>query len=324
MLDDFPSRPVVVLTQVDDPTADMVIRHLNAVDVPVVRLDPADFPRTLSLSARIGTGTHWEGRIATASRVFDPGSARALWLRRPGRYDFPAMDAATAKYAVSQAEAGLGGILSAMHDCLYVNHPAAHQAASVKPVQLDAASRAGFAIPDTLITSDPADAREFCAAQPSIHKPLGPSLWQPDEDSLFMVNVSPVTDPAVLDESVGATAHLFQARVDKRHDIRLTVIGACMIPVVIDSGGALDWRTTYDGNTYRVLPEMPLDVERAVESFMAELQLVYAAFDFAVDRDGRWWFLEANTAGQFAWMEKPTGLPFTEIMADFLARTEHP
>lgn len=318
--DDSPSRPVVVLTQVDDPTADMVIRHLNAADVPVVRLDPADFPRTLSLSARIGTGQQWSGRITTSSRRFDPGSARSLWLRRPGRYSFPNMDAATAKYAHAQAEAGLGGILRAMHDCLYVNHPAAHQAASVKPVQLDVASRAGFTIPDTFITSDPAAAREFCAAQPSIHKPLGPTLWQPDEDQMFMVDVSEA-DAAGLDETVGTTAHLFQARVPKRHDVRLTVIGDRMIPVVIDSGGVLDWRTTYDGNTYRVLQELPGDVEQAVKWFMTELGLVYAAFDFAVDRDGRWWFLEANTAGQFAWMEKPTGCPLTAMMADFLART---
>lgn len=312
---------MVVLTQVDDPTADMVIRHLNAAGVPVVRLNPADFPRTLSLSARIGTGTHWTGRIATNSRQFDPGSARSLWLRRPGRYNFPGMDAATSRYAQAQAETGLGGILRSMHDCLYVDHPAAHQAASVKPVQLAAASRAGFAIPDTLITSDPQAAREFCAAQPSIHKPLGPSFWQPDEDRLFIVDVSEVADPAGLDDTVGTTAHLFQARVPKRHDVRLTVIGDRMIPVVIDSGGALDWRTTYDGNTYRVLQELPGDVEQAVKRFMAELGLVYAAFDFAVDHDERWWFLEANTAGQFAWMEKPTGCPLTAIMADFLART---
>lgn len=323
MLDDSPSRPVVVLTQVDDPTADMVIRHLNAAGVPVVRLDPADFPRTVSLSARIGAGGRWAGRITTGSRVFDPATARALWLRRPGRRSFPDMDAATAKYAEAQAEGGLDGILRAMQDCLYVNHPAAHKAASVKPAQLDAASRAGFAIPDTFITNDPADAREFCAAQPSIHKPLGPTLWQPDEDSLFMVNVTTITDPAGLDETIGGSAHLFQARVAKRHDVRLTVIGDRMVPVVIDSGGALDWRTTYDGNSYRVLPELPDDVEQAVKAFMAELNLVYAAFDFAIGHDGRWWFLEANTSGQFAWMEKPTGVPLTAMMADFLARTSH-
>jgi len=324
VFDDSSSRPVVVLTQVDDPTADMVIRHLNAAGVPVVRLDPADFPRTLSLSARISAGGHWSGRITTSSRKFDPATARALWLRRPGRRSFPGMDIATAKYAEAQAEVGLDGILRSMADCLYVNHPAAHKAASVKPVQLDAASRAGFAIPDTLITNDPADAREFCAAQPSIHKPLGPSLWQPDGDRLFLVNVSTMADPDGLDESVGTTAHLFQARVPKQHDVRLTVIGDRMIPVVIDSMGALDWRTTYDGNTYRVLQELPGDIEQAVKSFMAELGLVYAAFDFAIGFDERWWFLEANPAGQFAWLEEPTGYPLTAAMAEFLARTPYP
>jgi hypothetical protein len=210
-------RPVVVLTGIDDPTADMVIRHLNAAAVPVVRLDPADFPREVSLSARIGTGRAWSGRIDTGSRQFDPGSVRALWLRRPGRYAFPGMDAATAAYATAQAEAGLGGVLRALPGCLYVNHPAAHQAASVKPVQLDTAARAGFDIPDTLITSDPAVAREFTETHDAvIHKPLGPSLWHPDGDRVFLVGVSDV-NAAGLDETVGATAHLFQARIPKTH-----------------------------------------------------------------------------------------------------------
>jgi ATP-grasp ribosomal peptide maturase len=311
-------RPVVVLTGIDDPTADMVIRHLNAAAVPVVRLDPADFPREVSLSARIGTGRAWSGRIDTGSRQFDPGSVRALWLRRPGRYAFPGMDAATAAYATAQAEAGLGGVLRALPGCLYVNHPAAHQAASVKPVQLDTAARAGFDIPDTLITSDPAVAREFTETHDAvIHKPLGPSLWHPDGDRVFLVGVSDV-NAAGLDETVGATAHLFQARIPKTHDVRLTVIGNRMVPIVIDAGGVLDWRTTYGKNGYRELRDMPGDVEQAVKASMAELDLVFAAFDFAVDGDGHWWFLEANAAGQFAWLEEPTGCPLTAMMAEFL------
>ena len=48
------ARPVIVSTEHEDPTADLVIAELNRRNVPVLRLDPGrDFPHhavlTLSL-----------------------------------------------------------------------------------------------------------------------------------------------------------------------------------------------------------------------------------------------------------------------------------
>ncbi|MFD7721796.1 ATP-grasp ribosomal peptide maturase, partial [Streptomyces sp. NPDC059814] len=48
-------RPVLVVTEPDDITADMVIGELNRRDVPVVRFDPADIGGDLTVSARFGT-----------------------------------------------------------------------------------------------------------------------------------------------------------------------------------------------------------------------------------------------------------------------------
>ena len=44
-------RPVLVVTNLDDPTADFVIAELHDRGVPVVRFDSGDFPATLSCSA---------------------------------------------------------------------------------------------------------------------------------------------------------------------------------------------------------------------------------------------------------------------------------
>ncbi|MGW0586025.1 ATP-grasp ribosomal peptide maturase, partial [Streptomyces sp. NPDC002920] len=41
---------VLILTCEEDVTADMVVVHLNAAGVPVVRLDPADLTSTVALS----------------------------------------------------------------------------------------------------------------------------------------------------------------------------------------------------------------------------------------------------------------------------------
>jgi hypothetical protein len=36
---------------------------------------------------------------------------------------------------------------------------------------------------------------------------------------------------------------------------------------------------------------------------MNEMGLKYAAFDFMIDENGNWWFLECNESGQFLYLE---------------------
>lgn len=46
-----------------------------------------------------------------------------------------------------------------------------------------------------------------------------------------------------------------------------------------------------------------------------------ARMDFSVDRNGRYYFLEANPAGgQYGWLEAKTGVRLTEAVADLLAQ----
>ena len=50
---------------------------------------------------------------------------------------------------------------------------------------------------------------------------------------------------ADIDDGVAGTAHLFQKRIPKAVDVRVTVIGTRVFCVRIDSD-VLDWRTDYD------------------------------------------------------------------------------
>lgn len=43
------------------------------------------------------------------------------------------------------------------------------------------------------------------------------------------------------------------------------------------------------------------------------------SFDFAIDATGTWFFLEANTAGQYGFLETHTGAAISNALADLLA-----
>jgi hypothetical protein len=166
------ARPVLVLTELDDPTADLVIAELGKRHVPVVRLDPGDFPRHVTFDALIGDGRTWSGRLQTPTRD-TPLAARALYYRRPSPYTFPGLDEQDARYAAAHAEHGLGGVLATLPGCLYVNHPQRNRAAEYKPGQLAAAVKLGLKVPATLITNSPVAAHSFALTHgPVVHKPL--------------------------------------------------------------------------------------------------------------------------------------------------------
>ncbi|OIJ88493.1 ATP-grasp ribosomal peptide maturase [Streptomyces colonosanans] len=309
-------RPVLVVTSLHDPTADVVIRELHGRDIPVVRLDSGDFPASLSVETEI-TPHGVRGRLLTPSRTADLANVRSLYYRRPTGFAFPHLSEQDARFAVTQARYGLGGVLASLPDCLYVNHPHRIGDAEFKPSGLAAAVEAGFDVPPTLITSGPDAARAFVKRHGSvIHKPLSNPVYRIDGVS----SAVKVTEVAAedIDESVAGTAHLFQVRVRKTADVRVTVIGSQVFCVRIDSD-LLDWRTDYDRLHYTpVVP--PPGIETALRRYLAHFGLVFGAFDFCVGEDGRWWFLECNPSGQWYWLEPETGLPMCAALADLLER----
>ncbi|NGO46463.1 ATP-grasp ribosomal peptide maturase [Streptomyces ureilyticus] len=309
--------PVLVVTNLDDPTTDLVIDELHDRGVPVVRFDSGDFPATLSFAATI-TGEGITGSLATPSRTADLWRVRSLYYRRPSGFTFPHLDEQTARFAVTQARYGLGGVMTSLPGCLYVNHPHRIGDAEFKPSGLAAAATAGFTLPPTLLTSDPDAARAFTKAYgPVIYKPLSAPLYRNADGVSCTVEVAQVTAEEI-DDAVSGTAHLFQQRVDKVADARVTVIGDDVFTVRIDSD-LLDWRTDYDRLTYTPV-QPPPGLAAAMFRYLKHFGLVFGCFDFAIGRDGQWWFLECNPSGQWAWLEPETGLPMVAAMADLLER----
>lgn len=316
------TRPVLVATEADDPTADRVITHLNRVGVPVVRFNPADIGDGLTVSARYGNRpTRPAGRLLTSSRTAHLESVRAVYWRRPSWPSYPHLGADDARFAEAQTRHGLGGVLRALGGVLWVNHPALNAEADYKPQQLALAQRLGLAVPPTLVTNDPADAREFIAAYPEvIYKTLRLTPYQRDG-----VPMAPWAEPVTADEiddGVQVTPHLFQVRVDKEYDVRVLIVGHQVFAVRIDSG-LLDWRRDYSALTYSVVT-LPAPVEKVLSAFLDTFGLASGSFDLAVDRDGEHWFLELNPNGQWGWLEERTQLPMAAAFADLLAQGGHP
>lgn len=309
--------PVLVVTRLDDATADLVIEELNRRGVPVVRLDPGDFPKHVTANATFDS-SGMGGTMRTVTRTVELGAVRSVYWRRPSPYAAaPDLNKQDARWCVDQARYGIGGILAALPDAHYVNHPWRNRDAEYKPVQLATAARCGLPVPPTLITSDPAQARQFATDHaPVIYKPLWNSDYIGPDTRARTVWIEDV-NPETIDAGVARTAHLFQRRVAKTADVRLTAVADKYFAVRIDGFPGVDWRRHYDALTYHPI-ETPPDIAKGVRAYLEAFGLVYGAFDFGLDADDRWWLYECNPNGQWAWFPDTISQPIAAALADQL------
>ncbi|MET9381757.1 ATP-grasp ribosomal peptide maturase [Streptomyces sp. NPDC002928] len=308
---------VLILTCEEDVTADMVVVHLNATGVPVVRLDPADLTNGVALSGEYVHGA-FRGHLSSAGRLVSIDGLRSVWVRRPGA---PASRATGASaWLTEESSQALYGLLRGS-GARWMNHPDAAVRARHKPWQLRLAQHTGLPVPATLITTFPQAAREFADRYPDlVVKPVSGAHPQDPPRAVPTSRVAPDADFTAV--AYGPT--LLQRRVAKRADIRLTVVGDRMLaagkaadadadPDQVDvryASSAVPWRPV----------EVPPRIATGVRAYLREAELAYGAFDFAEDADGTWWFLECNQSGQFGFVEVDTGQPIARGIAEWLAQ----
>ncbi|NEA68202.1 ATP-grasp ribosomal peptide maturase [Streptomyces sp. SID12488] len=310
---------VLVLTSEEDVTADLVVARLNGTGIPVVRLDPADLPGEVALSGEYVNGA-FRGHLSAGGRVVSMEGLRSVWVRRPG---VPGARASSPSgWLTEEASQAFYGMLRGT-GARWMNHPDAAGRARHKPWQLHLAQRSRLHVPATLITTFPQAARDFARRFPDlVVKPVSGSHPQEPPRVVPTSRVAPDVDFSAV--TFGPT--LLQRRVDKRADIRLTVVGdrilAARKAVAADAHpDDIDVRFAPSAEPWRPV-DVPAPVAEGVHRYLRDAELAYGAFDFAEDLDGVWWFLECNQSGQFGFVEMDTGQPIARRVADWLAGEE--
>ncbi|MCF2532137.1 ATP-grasp ribosomal peptide maturase [Yinghuangia soli] len=323
---------VLVLTALEDITADLVVGALNDREVAVMRCDPADIGRGLSFAGSIGAGTAaWSGRLRTASRSVELEDVASVYYRRPTSYSdrYADLPAQARDFATAEARHGLGGLLHSIPGARYVNHPAAVARADFKPAQLQLAARIGLQVPPTLVTNDVDAARSFADEHgPVVYKTFRglPPGTDGGAGAIWTQRVASET----FDEAISVTAHMFQAEIPKACDVRMTVVGRQVFAQrIIEPNGELDWRRgRWDDLRYEpvVVPQV---IKAAALDFLGSMHLAFGCFDCALCGSAvspeSWWFIECNSNGQWGWL--PDFKDIAEAFADLLAPSlpwQHP
>ncbi|HEX4961267.1 MAG TPA: alpha-L-glutamate ligase, partial [Thermoanaerobaculia bacterium] len=300
----------------DDVHAQAVMTELTRLGRPHRLLNLAEFPMKLGLTARLdGDRSDFALTFADGARI-PMDEVRAVWWRRPQAFGFPAelKDPASRYFAQSEANTAFHGMYQAS-EALWVNNVVRDATASHKPWQLKLAREAGLAIPETLITNDPEEARAFWHQYPGevIYKPFLQTYHAWRETRKIRQEDEPLAD------AVRLTPVLFQRFVPAVCDLRVTVIGDRLFAAAARAEQyELDIRFNTDA---KYQPHaLPAKVEERLFGLMRRLGLEYGAVDFRLTPEGEYVFLEVNPAGQFLYIERATEQPIAAALAGHLAR----
>jgi hypothetical protein len=153
---------VLLLTHSGDfYTIDLVAEALARRGARPIRLNTDCFPTSVKLSARAGDNQTTQ-LITDAGAQVSTAEICAVWARKLWTPQMDAdLDERFREMCVRESIAALEGFLDALHDVRWVNDIQRERAAENKQRQLRIAAQAGLRIPRTLVTNDPAAARQF-------------------------------------------------------------------------------------------------------------------------------------------------------------------
>ena len=302
------------------PTESPVARAIEAAEdngiahVVFDQRNHAECDLTLTLDPFAG----WRGTLSGPGLDIDLASLSGIYVRLMDDRFLPGVEA-TDPFAPPGSVALFH---KRLHDWLDIapgriaSRPRAMLSNMSKPYQANFIRRAGFRIPETLITNDPDQALAFvahCKAEGDavIYKSISgtrsivQAFTDADRERLGRIRWCPVQ---------------FQRQV-RGQDIRVHVIGNQCFATGIHSE-ATDYRYAQrqSGEAAELsITTLPDSVNRACVALSGLLELPFTGIDLRVTPDGDYYCFEANPCPAYSYYESHTGAPIARALVRWLA-----
>ena len=292
-------------------------RPMSAVREELARLGApgamVDQRRVFDTRVRLRVGRDLDGAVWTGEGWTDLSEVTAVYLRPYDSRQVPAVAREGPASPAWRHASAVDHVLAAWSEltpALVVNRLGAMASNNSKPYQQEQLRKLGFAVPETLITTDPEAAREF---------------WEQHEDVIF--------------KSIGATRSIV-SRMTPAHAERLSDVGFCptqfqryisgtdhRVHVVGEEVFACEVLSSADDYRYpgqhtvdlRAC-RIPRDVEDRCRFAASALGLHVAGIDLRRTPEGEWYCFEANPSPAFTFYENRTGQPIARAIASILAQ----
>jgi hypothetical protein len=263
-------------------------------------------------------------QVKLGHHLVEPGDV--IWIRRPLEpKPNPHTAPEDAKFAANEYRwfyDSLMYLLEALPVRVF-NKYTASRFINNKSVQLVLARACGMNVPMTLMTNSPQAVREYFRDNPQrmICKAFSTHIWQKEQGGPTSVTETFElrADMLPTDEVLTYAPAIYQELIVKKCDVRMVLLGAAVYSYSLHNPkDVLGWRQEATQGLLKVEPIMtPPEIEESVLAFAAKCGIACGSFDFAIDNQDRWWFMEVNEGGQFLWLDASN--PGLHVQEKFLA-----
>lgn len=318
---------VLVVTYTEDPVADAVIERLRDQKIAVERFDTDLFPWRTRLSFDSESPCTFLMSGKDLGQVVTD-SVTTVWFRRESPPSLPQLESqASLDMAIQETQEVLKNLFACL-DCQWVDPIPRIEVAERKIPQLQVARSLGLAIPKTLVTNDPAMVRRFftdCDGQ-IIAKMLSVASAETDDGEVAVFTTQVSQDDLRELSGLRYSPMCFQEKIDKRYDLRITVVGKRVLPVAIDSQlfieSTIDWRRIPIPAQHCHQISLPRQVEGQILSIMDHYHLRYGAIDMILTPADEYVFLELNPCGDWSWLPTATQESVADAFSHLFAALE--
>ena len=205
--------------------------------------------------------------------------------------------------------------------CLWVNHPARTYEAEHKAIQLRVAASLGFNIPRTSVSNSAASVQSVAnGSDQLVVKGLDTVLVRDGRTETF--GYTNLLRPAEISQyDLKSAPAIFQEAIGNKLDLRVTVVGEvawCAAVTVKGKPIIGDWRLAKNSAEFTDFA-LPDPIMRQCISLTQRLGLTFGAIDLAFS-DGKYYFLEINPTGEWAWLQAGLGFPIANVISQTLIR----
>ena len=294
----------------NDPILSALAEHMAELGAPAILLDQRQVAES---SIRLDVHPAVSGVLTVGDRAIDLAAVTAVYPRPFDSRRIPSVaragsGSATWNEALSFDQTMLTWL--ELTPALVVNRPSAMTVNGSKPLQLMHIRRAGFATPETLITTDPAAVARFRRCH-------GEVIYKSVSGIRSKV-ARLLPDDAARLADVSWCPTQFQ-RYIAGHEYRVHVVGEAVFACQVISE-AEDYRYPDEQQEVDITPaELPQEVADRCRRMAKSMRLTVTGIDLRHGTDGRWYCLEANPSPGSTYYEEATGQPIGRAVAELLS-----
>jgi hypothetical protein len=320
-------QKILIITHThDNGSVNRVIDFIKNEGAEAIRFNTDGYPLSVQLST-VYANNQWTILFNDGHTIHNLQDVTAVWYRRSYNLGNGLKNIVQPEYvapAIQETKRTLFGMLEGLN-CFHLERFSTYRRLDSKEEQLKVAVQNGLLIPDTCISNDPQQVKQFLQQHNgSVITKMQHSfaIYKEQEEHVVFTNELP---PDSYDElhSLQYCPMVFQQRIEKKLELRVTIVGEKCFAFAIDSQknshAKVDWRK--EGHTLLnqwQSYELPAMVQEQLLSFMDSYKINYGAIDLILTPDDKYYFLEINAAGEYFWLDALCEHNISKQIADVL------